>query len=59
MSFYGGVLVARTLKSFGVKHLFSLPGHQILSVFDACLDEKIDLVSTRHEASAVYMAQGL
>ncbi len=59
MSVFGGGLVARTLKSFGVEHLFSLPGHQILSVFDACLDEKIDLVSTRHEASAVYMAQGL
>ena len=59
MSITGGGLVARTLRSFGVKHLFSLPGHQILSVFDACLDEKIDLVSTRHEASAVYMAQGL
>ena len=59
MNLYGGGLVARTLKHFGVKHLFSLPGHQILSVFDACLDENLDLISTRHEASAVYMAQGL
>lgn len=59
MNIYGGGLVARTLKKFGVKHLFSLPGHQTLSIFDACLDEDIDLIITRHEASAVFMAQGL
>ncbi|MFU8773666.1 MAG: thiamine pyrophosphate-binding protein, partial [Anaerolineales bacterium] len=59
MKIYGGRLVARTIKRFGVRHLFSLPGHQILSVYDACLDEAIDLISTRHEASAVFMAQAL
>ena len=59
MKLYGGGLVTRTLKSFGLKHLFALPGHQILSVFDACPGEGLDLVSTRHEASAVYMAQAL
>lgn len=59
MNIYGGGLVARTLKRFGVRHLFSLPGHQILSVFDACLAEGLDLISTRHEASAVFMAQAL
>lgn len=59
MSITGGGLVARTLKRFGVRHLFSLPGHQILSVYAACIDENMDLVSTRHEASAVYMAQAL
>jgi len=59
MRITGGGLVARTLKIFGIRHLFSLPGHQILSVYDACLDEGLDLVSTRHEASAIYMAQAL
>lgn len=59
MSIHGGGLVARTLKRFGVRHLFSLPGHQILSVYDACLDEGLDLISTRHEASVVFMAQAL
>lgn len=57
MKIYGGGLVVRTLKRFGVEHLFSLPGHQTLSVFDACKVEGLDLISTRHEASAVYMAQ--
>ncbi len=59
MKLYGGGLLVRTLKSYGVRHLFSLPGHQILSAFDACPDEGLDLVSTRHEASAVFMAQAL
>jgi acetolactate synthase-1/2/3 large subunit len=59
MNAYGGGLVAKTLKKYGVRQLFSLPGHQILSVFDACQSEGLDLITTRHELSAVYMAQGL
>ncbi|MDD2695379.1 MAG: thiamine pyrophosphate-binding protein [Anaerolineales bacterium] len=59
MSIYGGGWVARTLRQFGVKQVFSLPGHQILSVYDAAEREGLDLISTRHEASAVYMAQAL
>lgn len=57
MGIFGGGLIIKTLRQFGIKQLFSLPGHQILSVFDACLDDGIDLISTRHEASAVFMAQ--
>jgi acetolactate synthase-1/2/3 large subunit len=59
MNLYGGGLVVRTLKRFGVKHVFSLPGHQTLSLFDACRSEGLDMISTRHEASAVYMAQAM
>lgn len=59
MSVLGGGLVVRTLRKLGVRHLFSLPGHQTLAVYDACLDEGLDLISTRHEASAVFMAQAL
>lgn len=59
MSLYGGGWVARTLSQFGVKQVFSLPGHQILSVYDAAEREGLDMISTRHEASAVYMAQAL
>ncbi len=53
----GGAILARALSKFGVKRLYSLPGHQILSVYDACIDEGIEVLSTRHEASAVYMAE--
>ncbi len=59
MKIRGGAIVAKTLKKYGVRTLFSLPGHQILSIFDGCLDEKLRLISTRHELSAVYMAEGM
>jgi acetolactate synthase-1/2/3 large subunit len=59
MKITGGGLVAQTLKKFGIQQLFSLPGHQILSVYDACLDLGLDLISTRHEASTIFMAQAL
>lgn len=59
MKITGGGLVAQTLNKFGVQQLFTLPGHQILSVYDACLDIGLDLISTRHEASTIYMAQAL
>ncbi|UCH27650.1 MAG: thiamine pyrophosphate-binding protein, partial [Trueperaceae bacterium] len=54
----GGALVAKTLRRFGVKRLFTIPGHQTLSVLDGCLEEGITVVSTRHEAAAVHMAEG-
>ena len=57
MSTRGGTILAKALSTFGVSWIFSLPGHQILSVYDACIDEGIELISTRHEASAVYMAE--
>jgi thiamine pyrophosphate-dependent acetolactate synthase large subunit-like protein len=52
----GGALVAKTLKRFGVKRLFTIPGHQTLSVLDGCLEQGIEAVSTRPEAAAVHMA---
>ncbi|MFC2163710.1 thiamine pyrophosphate-binding protein [Acidobacteriota bacterium] len=59
MKLRGGAILAKALKKYGVDTIFSLPGHQILSVFDACIDEKITLISTRHELSAIYMAEGM
>lgn len=59
MSSNGGTLVAQTLRRFGVRHVTTLPGHQILSVYSACLDEGLDLISMRHEASTTYAAQAL
>ena len=42
----------------GVKHLFSLSGNQILSLYDAIIGRDINLIHTRHEAAAVHMADG-
>ena len=40
----------------GVRHLFTLSGNQILSLYDATIGRDLELVHTRHEAAAVHMA---
>ena len=55
---HGGRLVARTLKSRGVGRLFSLSGGHLFSIYDGCREEGIDVVDTRHEASAAWAAEG-
>ncbi len=52
----GADLLARTLAAAGVTRVFSLSGNQIMPVYDAFLDVKIDIVHTRHEAACVFMA---
>jgi thiamine pyrophosphate-dependent acetolactate synthase large subunit-like protein len=58
MSRTGADLVVETLAAAGVKHLFTLSGNQILSVYDATIGRDIALIHTRHEAAAVHMADG-
>jgi acetolactate synthase-1/2/3 large subunit len=55
---HGGRLVARTLKSRGVSHLFTLSGGHLFSIYDGCKAEGIELVDTRHEQSAAWAAEG-
>ena len=52
----GADLLVRTLAEAGVDTIFSLSGNQIMPIYDACLDAGIDIVHTRHEAAAVFMA---
>jgi acetolactate synthase-1/2/3 large subunit len=52
----GADLLVRALKIAGKEELFTLSGNQIMPIFDACLDEGIELIHTRHEAAAVHMA---
>ena len=40
----------------GVRHLFTLSGNQILSLYDATIGRDLKLIHTRHEAAAVHMA---
>src|ERR1019366_6805369 len=54
----GGALMARTLRERGVTTVFALPGGHILPFLDACIDEDIRVVDTRHEGAAVLAAQG-
>ena len=52
----GATLVVEALVGAGVRHLFSLSGNQILSVYDATIGRGLSIVHTRHEAGAVHMA---
>ncbi len=54
----GADVVMQTLAAHGVKNIFALSGNQIMPLFDASLDAGIRLFHTRHEAAAVYMAEG-
>ena len=55
---HGGRLLARTLRSRGVSHLFTLSGGHLFSIYDGCKAEGIELVDTRHEQAAVWAAEG-
>ncbi len=48
--------LVRTLAEIGVSKIFSLSGNQIMPIYDACIDAQIEIVHTRHEAAAVFMA---
>jgi acetolactate synthase-1/2/3 large subunit len=55
---HGGRLVARRLRAYGVTKLFTLSGGHLLSIYDGCRAEGIDIVDVRHEASATFAAEG-
>lgn len=55
---HGGRLVAQTLRSRGVSHLFTLSGGHLFSIYDGCKEEGIEIVDVRHEQSAVFAADG-
>jgi thiamine pyrophosphate-dependent acetolactate synthase large subunit-like protein len=52
----GADIVARSLEKLGCRHVFTLSGNHIMSLFDAAIEAKLDLVHVRHEAAAVHMA---
>lgn len=48
--------LVQSLKTAGVRRIFTLSGNHIMPIFDAILGSGIELIHTRHEASAVHMA---
>jgi acetolactate synthase-1/2/3 large subunit len=52
----GADILVQTLAKAGVRRLFGLSGNQTMPIFDACIDAGIEIVHTRHEAAAVFMA---
>ncbi|HEX6023453.1 MAG TPA: acetolactate synthase [Solirubrobacter sp.] len=55
---HGGRLIARRLKAHGVSHLFTLSGGHLFSIYEGCRHEGIEIVDTRHEATAAFAAEG-
>lgn len=53
----GADLLVKTLVAAGVTKIFSLSGNQIMPIYDACFDVRIEIIHTRHEAAAVFMAE--
>lgn len=55
----GAEALCRSLEAEGVDTVFALPGVQIMAAFDALHDSQaIRLISTRHEQTTAYMADG-
>ncbi len=52
----GADIVARTLELAGATTVFTLSGNHIMSLFDAAIGTKLDLIHVRQEAAAVHMA---
>ena len=52
----GADALVRALEQAGVKRIFALSGNHVMSVFDALVDSRIELLHTRHEAAAVHMS---
>lgn len=53
----GADLLVQSLARAGVDTIYSLSGNQIMPVYDACLSAGIEIIHTRHEAAAVFMAE--
>jgi acetolactate synthase-1/2/3 large subunit len=54
----GGLLLIRALKAHGVGRLYTLPGAPLFPVYEACLDEGIEVLTGRHESSLIHIAEG-
>ena len=55
---HGGKVVARALRTEGVPFVFTLCGGHVMSIYDGCLDEGIQVIDVRHEQTAGHAADG-
>ena len=51
-------LLVRCLENEGVRHVFGLPGEEIVEILDALGESGIQFIPTRHEQGAAFMADG-
>ncbi|MCX7384857.1 MAG: thiamine pyrophosphate-binding protein [Alphaproteobacteria bacterium] len=52
----GADIVAQSLERAGVTTIFTLSGNHIMSLFDAAIGTRLELIHVRQEAAAVHMA---
>src|ERR1700761_6934291 len=55
---HGGRLIARRPEAHGVSRLFTLSGGHLFSLYEGCRAEGIEIIDTRHEATATFAAEG-
>jgi acetolactate synthase-1/2/3 large subunit len=53
-----GQQIARVLKQEGVEIVFTLCGGHLVPIHEACFEEGIRIIDTRHEQAAVHAAEG-
>ena len=51
--------LVRAIAATGTRHVFTLSGNQIMSLFDAAIDAPLELIHVRHEAAAVHAADAI
>ena len=51
-------LIISSIAEAGTHTIFSLSGNQIMSLYDAAYDQDMKIIHARHEAGAVFMADG-
>lgn len=56
---YGADAVVDTLTNLGVKYIFGIPGAKIDRVFDTLTDKGPQLIVTRHEQNAAFIAASI
>ncbi|WP_159544874.1 acetolactate synthase AlsS [Streptococcus halichoeri] len=56
---YGADLVVDSLINHDVKYVFGIPGAKIDRIFDTLEDKGPELIVSRHEQNATFMAQGI
>jgi acetolactate synthase-1/2/3 large subunit len=58
-SFNGGELLVKAFESEGPQKIFSIPGGQLVGVYEAIRrSETLELVVPRHEGASAFMAYG-
>ena len=54
----GAKAAVEVLKEEGIRHVFHLPGSQIIDILDEIYQSSIRAIMTRHEQGAAFMADG-